>query len=394
MHKMKSKVLSFVLTLTCVAGLLPAIAFAKDESINVNEYTIQVGETIDLYGKTGLSDWASDNSACVSVDGTSTISPDFVTVTGVAPTAEGEYVAVRHSYSVRVGDTWSDEREEDVFWVVVTDDFSKALPGAINLAVGESIVLSAREGFSDWGSEDSSIAKLDGTETADGSINISPDRTTVTGVTTGTVDVVRSYFTTENGQMTQKEEIFRINVVDDAAVENDNAYTIKVGETIDLTASFGFSDWESGDTDIVRVDGTESISPDSVTAIGVSLGVVPVTRSYFVIENGQWTPQEEVFDVAVVSDINDAPEGTIPVLVGQSVTLSASKGFSDWASDDSSIASLDGTVTAAGFTNISPDQTTVTGVKPGTVDIVRSYFVEEDGLWEVQEEVFHIIVVE
>jgi hypothetical protein len=330
----------------------------------------------------------------VSVDGTSTISPDFVTVTGVAPTAEGEYVAVRHSYSVRVGDTWSDEREEDVFWVVVTDDFSKALPGAINLAVGESIVLSAREGFSDWGSEDSSIAKLDGTETADGAINISPDRTTVTGVTTGTVDVVRSYFTTENGQMTQKEEIFRINVVDDAAVENDNAYTIKVGETIDLTASFGFSDWESGDTDIVRVDGTESISPDSVTAIGVSLGVVPVTRSYFVIENGQWTPQEEVFDVAVVSDINDAPEGTIPVLVGQSVTLSASKGFSDWASEDSSIASLDGTVTAAGFPNISPDQTTVTGVKPGTVDIVRSYFVEEDGLWEVKEEVFHIIVVE
>jgi hypothetical protein len=392
-NKMKRKVLSFVLTLTCVAGLLPAVAFAKDESTNVNEYTIQVGETIDLYGKTGLSDWACDNSACVRVDGTSSISPDFVTVTGVAPTAEGEYVAVRHSYSVRVGDTWSDEREEDIFWVVVTDDFSKALPGALTLGVGETVVLSAREGFSDWSSEDSSIAKLDGTETADGAINISPDRTTVTGMTTGSVDVVRSYFTTENGQMTQKEEVFRINVVDDAA-ENDNTYTIKVGETIDLTASVGFSDWESGDTSIVRVDGTSSISPDSVSAIGVSLGVVPVTRSYFVIENGQWTQQEEVFDVAVVSDINDAPEGTIPVLVGQSVTLSASKGFSDWASEDSSIASLDGTVTAAGFPNISPDQTTVTGVKPGTVDIVRSYFVEEDGLWEVKEEVFHIIVVE
>jgi hypothetical protein len=211
------KFLAFALTLTLVVGLLSTAALAKDdddEYTDVSEYTIQVGETIDLYGSTGLSDWACDNSACVRVDGTNSISPDSVMVTGIAPTAEGEYVAVRHSYSVREGDTWSNEREEDIFWVVVTDDFSKAPSGALVLAVGETVQLSAREGYSDWGSEDSSIARLDGTVTAAGNINISPDRTTVTGITTGTVNVVRSYFTVENGQWTQMEEVFRINVVE------------------------------------------------------------------------------------------------------------------------------------------------------------------------------------
>jgi hypothetical protein len=135
-------------------------------------------------------------------------------ITGVAPTAEGEYVAVRHSYSVREGDTWADERQEDVFWVVVTDDFMNAPAGAIVLGVGETMMLSAREGYSDWNSEDSSIARLDGSVTAAGNINISPDRTTVTGVKAGTVDVVRSYFVVDNGTWSQKEEVFHINVVD------------------------------------------------------------------------------------------------------------------------------------------------------------------------------------
>jgi hypothetical protein len=214
MHKIKAKALAFAMTFTLAVGLLPAVALANDEYTDENEYTIQVGETIDLYGSTGLSDWASDNSACVRVDGTNSICPDSVMVTGIAPTAEGEYVAVRRSYSVRVGDTWSDERQEDIFWVVVTDDFSKAPSGTLVLGVGETVMLSAREGYSDWGSEDSAIARLDGTVTAAGYPNISPDRTTVTGVTPGTVDIVRSYFTVENGQWTLQEEVFRVTVVE------------------------------------------------------------------------------------------------------------------------------------------------------------------------------------
>jgi hypothetical protein len=98
--------------------------------------------------------------------------------------------------------------------VVVTDDYSKAPAGALVLGVGETIQLSAREGYSDWGSEDSSIARLDGTVTAAGDINISPDRTTVTGVAPGTVDVVRTYFTIENGMWTIQEEVFHITVVE------------------------------------------------------------------------------------------------------------------------------------------------------------------------------------
>jgi hypothetical protein len=194
-------------------GLLSTAALAKDAA-DTNEYTIKVGETIDLYGSTGLSDWACDNSACVRVDGTNSISPDSVMITGIAPTAQGEYVAVRHSYSVRNGNTWADEREEDIFWVVVTDDFRNAPSGALVLGVGETIMLSAREGYSDWGSEDSSIARLNGAVTADGAINISPDRTTVTGVAPGTVDVIRSYFVIENGVWTQEEEVFHITVID------------------------------------------------------------------------------------------------------------------------------------------------------------------------------------
>jgi hypothetical protein len=209
---MKNKVLSLVLALTMAVGLLPAAALAKGAD-DVNEYTIKVGETIDLYASTGLSDWACDNSASVRVDGTFSISPDCVMVTGIAPTAPGEYVAVRHSYSVREGNGWSTERQEDVFWVVVTDDFSNAPAGALVLGVGETVMLSAREGYSDWDSADSSIARLDGSVTAAGNINISPDQTTVTGVTPGTVEVVRSYFVVENGVWTQAEEVFHINVV-------------------------------------------------------------------------------------------------------------------------------------------------------------------------------------
>jgi hypothetical protein len=214
MHKLKSKALVFVLALTLMVGLLPAAAFATEAKTADNSYTIKVGETIDLYAKTGLSDWACDNSAAVRVDGTFSISPDCVMVTGLAPTAEGEYVAVRHSYSVREGNGWSTEREEDIFWVVVTDDYTKALPGALVLAPGESVLLSAREGYSDWASDDSSIARLDGSVNAAGLINISPDQTTVTGEKAGTVDVVRSYYVIENGVWTPAEEVFHITVVE------------------------------------------------------------------------------------------------------------------------------------------------------------------------------------
>jgi hypothetical protein len=214
MHNMKRKVLASALALALSAGLLPAAAMAKEKAPDYNEYTIQVGETIDLYGSVGLSDWACDNSASVRVDGTNSISPDSVMVTGIAPTAEGEYVAVRHSYSVREGDTWSTERQEDIFWVVVTNDYSNVPAGALVLGVGETVMLSAREGYSDWASDDSSIARLDGTVTTAGNPIISPDQTTVTGVKAGTVDVVRSYFTIEDGVWTMQEEVFHINVVD------------------------------------------------------------------------------------------------------------------------------------------------------------------------------------
>jgi hypothetical protein len=173
-------------------------------------YTLKVGQTIDLYGSFGLSDWESADSSHVLLDGTSSVCPDYVIATGVNPTEEGEYIAVRHSYSVREGQGWSAERFEEIFWIVVTDDPSTAPWGALTLAPGERIVLSASAGYSDWGSEDSSIARLDGTKDTAGNTIISPDQTTVTGVAPGTVDVVRTYF--EQGQL--KEEVFHIIVVE------------------------------------------------------------------------------------------------------------------------------------------------------------------------------------
>jgi hypothetical protein len=213
MQALKNKALALGLSLTIAGGLLPS-ALACNEKTDCTAYTIQVGETIDLYASVGLSDWATDNSANVRVDGTSSISPDCVLVTGVSPTAPGEYAAVRHSYSVREGDSWSTTREEDIFWIVVTDDPSTAPWGALTIAPGETIMLSARSGYSDWESEDSAIASLDGTSNTAGQINISPDLTTVTGIQAGETDVVRSYFTMENGVWEAREEVFHITVVE------------------------------------------------------------------------------------------------------------------------------------------------------------------------------------
>jgi hypothetical protein len=206
----QNKALALGLTVTMAVGLLPTAAMAGDSYENYSAYTIEVGETIDLYGSFGLSDWESADSSHVLLDSSSSISPDYVLATGVNPTEEGEYIAVRHSYSVREGDTWSDERVEEIFWIVVTDDPSTAPWGSLTLAPGETIVLTASAGFSDWESENSSIARLDGTKDTAGNINISPDQTTVTGVAPGTVDVVRTYF--EQGQL--KEEVFHIIVVE------------------------------------------------------------------------------------------------------------------------------------------------------------------------------------
>jgi hypothetical protein len=418
MQSMKNKALAFGLTVTMAVGLLPTAAMAGDSYESYSAYTIEVGETIDLYGSFGLSDWESADTSHVLLDGTSSICPDYVLATGVTPTEEGEYVAVRHSYSVRVGDTWSDERVEEIFWIVVTDDPSTAPWGALTLAPGETIVLSGSAGFSDWESQDSSIARLDGTKDTAGNTNISPDQTTVTGVTPGVVNVVRSYF--EQG--VQKAEVFEITVVDKATAEPETpaepeisvepetpaepetpegiddayTYTLKVGQTIDLYGSFGLSDWESADSSHVLLDGTTSISPDYVIATGVNPTeegeYVAVRHSYSVREGKTWSSEriEEIFWIVVTDDPSTAPVGSLTLAPGERIVLSASAGYSDWASEDSSIARLDGTKDTAGNINISPDQTTVTGVAPGTVDVVRTYF--EQG--QLKEEVFHIIVVE
>jgi hypothetical protein len=405
MQKIKYKLFGLALATTLAVGLLPTAAIAKEEVTN-NNYTIAVGETIDLYGSFGLTDWESDNSAIVSLDGTDSHSPDAVTATGVALTVPGETVTVRRSYSVREDNAWSDARHEETFEIAVVEDLADAPDGSVAILLGDSVSLNASFGFSDWGSEDSSIARLDGTTTADGYFNISPDRTTVTGVTPGEVDAIRSYFTIEDGVWVIQEEVFHITVVDNgpSAIDADETdrsdYTIKVGETIDLFGGFGLTDWESDNSAIVSLDGTDSYSPDAVTATGVALTApgetVTVRRSYSVRENGTWSDarHEETFEVAVVEDLADAPEGSVAILLGDSVTLNTTFGFSDWGSEDSSIARLDGTTTADGYFNISPDRTTVTGVTPGTVDVVRTYFTIEDGVWAIQEEVFHITVVD
>jgi hypothetical protein len=406
MHKTLSKALAFGLSLTMTTGLLPT-ALAADGSADYTEYTIEVGQTIDLYASMGLSDWESADSSHVLLDGSSSISPDYVLATGVEPTEAGELIAVRHSYSIREGDTWSDERYEEIFWIAVVEDPSDAPWGTLTLEPGETIVLTASSGFSDWASDDSAIARLDGTTTTAGDPIISPDQTTVTGVTPGTVDVVRSYF----DQGVLKEEIFRINVVAKPEEEEqqpeeeqpaesvelpENTYLLKVGQTIDLYGCTGLSDWESADSTHVKVDGSSSISPDYVLVTGgepTEEGeLIAVRRSYSVREGDTWSDEryEEIFWIAVVEDPSKAPWGMLTLEPGETIVLAASSGFSDWASDDSAIARLDGTVTTAGNPIISPDQTTVTGVAPGTVDVVRTYF--DQGV--MKEEVFHIIVVE
>jgi hypothetical protein len=407
MQKIKHKILGLAVALTLVVGLLPTVALAKDDA--TNNYTIAVGETIDLYGSFGLTDWESDDSAIVSLDGTDSYCPDSVTATGVALTAPGETVTVRRSYSVREGSVWSDERHEETFEVAVVENLADAPEGSVAILLGDSVTLNATFGFSDWGSEDSSIARLDGTATTDGHINISPDRTTVTGVAPGEVNAIRSYYTIENGVWTRQEEVFHITVAGQAAADAseldetpaaDNSYTIQVGETIDLCGSFGLTDWESDDSAIVSLDGTDSYCPDTITATAVALTApgetVAIRRSYSVRDGKSWANQreEEVFYIAVVEDLNDAPEGAIALQVGESITLNATFGFSDWGSEDSAIARLDGTTTTDGHINISPDRTTVTGVAPGTVNVVRSFFTIEDGVWTIQEEVFHITVVD
>jgi hypothetical protein len=315
MLKLKRKILSCALALSMVAALVPTVAMADDpESLNTTyiEYSLKEGQTIDLYGAYGLSDWSSSDSAIVTLDGTNSISPDSVTATGNALTAPGETVEVTRTYYVRENGTWSTDSQAETFYIAVVSDLADAPEGSTPILLGETITLNASIGFSDWGSVDSTIAKLDGTHTASGVINISPDQISVTGVGSGTTDIIHSYFVQENGEWVMKEEIFRITVVPHTAytvVYDANGGT---GAPTDDTSYYRSVAANEGETNLITV------SSQVPTRAGYTFTGWLLRGASRAFSAGQTIDVDSYYDNAdVLGNTDDAPANNTLTLVAQ-----------------------------------------------------------------------------
>jgi uncharacterized protein YjdB len=297
-------------TSTETVNALPAVAGISGPA------SLCVGSAVTLSDATAGGVWTSGNTAIATIS-------SMGIVTGVATGTANMMYTVTNLF----GCSATAFQSETVNAIPVV----AAITGANHQCVGTTITMSDATGGGAWSSSNTAIATVTGTGN-------------VSGLAAGNVSIM--YSVSAGGCTTTvfaPDTVVALPVV--AAMSG--SVNVCVGSSITLSDATGGGAWSSGNTAIASVDGTGTVTGITAGSVSIMYGVTDV-----------WGCNTTVSAAVTVNPIPTvgAITGAATVCAGQTMTLTDATAGGAWSSDNTTVATVDGT----GL---------VTGVSAGTAAI-------------------------